>query len=353
MLSALAAALVLAAAPRPTWAVVDVEAPDSMLGLAGQVTRAVLAAAADQKVAVLGPDELRARLAPRDWETLRRCAGKPPCVAQALEGQGVVRAVVGQLARDEKSYLLKLWLIDVPRLEVVADVDRAILIAARRFQADLAEAIPRLLQGQREARGTLVIESNLADAAVTVNGELKGPPPVSLTLRPGKYEVRLERSKHLPVTRLLAVEAGQETRERIALLLKPGEVLDPPVLPELAKRAVTPSVGVFRVGVATWIFAGLTLVGAGGSLYFGLTERAQVQRLLDGYTAATATYAGTRQDALTAKQYALFTNISFAVGGAALVATVVSLLVDAASPRVAVLPLVGPGGAGLALEGRF
>lgn len=357
MLSALLTSLVLAAAPPqpppPRWVVVDVEAPDSMLGLAGQVTRAVLAEAAVQKLPVLGPDELRTLLKPKDLEALRRCAGKPACVAQALEGQKVARVVMGQLGRDEKNYLLKLWLIDVPGLQVVADVDRAILIAARRFQSDLAEAIPRLLRGEAESRGTLVIESNLGDAAVSVNGELRGTPPLTLSLKPGKYEVKLDRKKYLAVVRLITVDADKETREKINLLLKPGEVPDlPPAVPQARKPGEAPG-GPFRVGAATWILGGLTLAGAGGAVYFGLTGKQQVQRLQDGYTAATNTYAGTRAQALAAQQSALFTNIAFGVGGAALVGTIVSLVVDATRPEVALSPWLGGDGAGLALGGRF
>jgi hypothetical protein len=355
MVPALAALLALAAAP-PRWVVVDVEAPDAMMGLAGQVTRAVLAEAQAQHLAVVTPEQLRASLPAKAHEALRHCGGNPACVAQALEGQGVARAVVGQLGRDEKNYLLKLWLIDVPGLEVVADVDRAILIAARRFQVDLAEAIPRLLRGEREARGTLVIESNLADAAVSVNGERAGVAPVSLALKPGKYEVKLERKKYLSVTRLIAVDANRETRERIPLLLKPGEVPDEvPGIPALAKRGEVPTAarGGFRLGAPTWIFGALTLLAAGATTYFGLSERALEQRLLDGYDPATQVYAGTRQDALTARQHALFTTIGFAVTGAALLVTVISLIVDVARPQVAMAPWLGLGGGGLALGGRF
>jgi PEGA domain len=354
MLPALTALLVLGAAPQ-RWAVVDVDAPDALMALAGQVTRAVVAEAQAQKLPVLGPEELRALLKPKDLEALRRCGGKPACVAQLLEGQGVTRAVLGQLGRDEKNYLLKLWLIDVPGLQVVTDVDRPILIAARRFQADVAEAVPRLLRGEREARGTLIIESNLADAAVSVNGEPVGTPPVKLTLKPGKYEVKLERKKYLGVSRLLGVEADQTTRERIALLLKPGEVADEAALPSLARRPEGGGGGGgFHLGAGTWICGALTLVGVGGVLYFGLTEKAQAQRLLDGYQSATGTYAGTRQDALAAQQSALLTNVSWGVAGAALVATVVFLVLDATRPQaVTVAPWLGAFGGGFALGGRF
>jgi hypothetical protein len=68
-----------------------------------------------------------------------------------------------------------------------------------------------LLRGEREARGTLSLTVNLADAQVSVNGEFMGTPPLTLNLKPGKYEVKVERHKYLGIRRLLGVEANQET----------------------------------------------------------------------------------------------------------------------------------------------
>jgi hypothetical protein len=345
------AVLAAAGAGPATLAIVEVEAPDMMVGLAGQVTRAVVSEAGAQKLAFVAPDELRARLQPKAFAELKKCGGKVVCVAQALDGLGLERAVVGTLGRDEKNYLLKLWLIDLKNLTVVADVDRAILIAARRLQKDLDEAVPRLLRGEREARGTLIIESNLADAQVTLNGEFLGTPPVTQALKPGKYEVKVERRKYLSVTRLLNVEAEKETRERFSLLLKPGEVADDQ-LPALATKAGSLESGAgLRLTTPTWVCGGLTLVGGGLSLFFSLSASGQERALLAGYNAATGVYAGTRREALAAQQNALLANVSYAFTAAALVATIIFLVRDAT--RVEVAPVVSAGGGAVVVGGHF
>ncbi len=352
----------LAAAPAQRLVVVDVDAPDMMMGLAGQVTRAVLTEAAAQKFVVTSPEDLRKALPSRQYETLRKCGGKPACVAQALEGQPTIgRVVLGQLTRDEKNYLLRLWLIDVPTLAVVADVDRAVLIAARRFQKDLDEAVPRLLRGEREARGTLTIESNRPDAQITINGEFVGVPPVTLTLKPGKYEVKLERKKYLSVTRLLAVEANQTSTERIVLLLRPGEVADDDEPLGVKKAAPgSPAVAASAPGLVlsppTWIALVATVAAGATSMYFGFTARAQEQHLLAGFDATAGVYTGFRTEAVAAQQNALIANVLFGVTGAAFVTTVILFVRDVLNmshPAVSVAPVLNGSGGGLVVGGQF
>jgi hypothetical protein len=347
-------AALLFAAPAGRVAIVDVGAPETMTALAGQVTRAVLAEAERAQLVFDAPEVLRKKVAPKQYAELRKCGGNPACVAQALDGQGYTAAVVGQLERDDRNYLLKLYFIDLQGLKVIADVDRAILIAARRFQKDLDEAVPRMLRGEREARGTVTIESNLPDAQVSLNGEFVGTPPVKLTLKPGKYEVKLERKKYLPVTRLIGVEANADATERIPLLLIPGEIADPLPGVGAGKQAPAGDRPGARIGVATWIFGALTVATAAVGLAFGIIAHGQDQKLLDGYNATTFTYAGTRADAQGAAQNALLANVFYGAAGACLVATVIFGIVDGLSqPAVQVAPSVTSSGAGLTFGGRF
>lgn len=342
-------ALTLAAAPK--LAVVEVDAPDLMMGLGAQVTRALVTEAQNQKYDVVTPEALRARLDARRLESLRKCGGNAACVAQELSGLGVQRAVLGRLGRDEKNYLLKLWLVDVDRLEVIADVDRPILIAARRFQKDVEQAVPPLLRGEREARGTLVIDANLTDAQVTVNGEFVGTPPLTLTLKPGKYEVKLERNKYLPVTRLMAVEANQTTKEDIKLLLIPGQVPDAQVVPKLVKKEDGASPGLV-LSPLTWVLGGVAVAAGGTGLTFGLISRGQEETLRGGYDPQTQVYAGTRAQALEQNRNAMVANIAFGVAGAAAVGAIISGIVDGTRP-VQVTPTASAGGAGVAVGGSF
>lgn len=344
-------AFFLAASPKT--AVVDVDAPDLMMGLGAQVTRAIEAEARNQKFDLMSSEDLRAKIDARRYEQLKKCGGKPACVAQELEGLGVKRAVVGQLSRDERNYLLKLWFIDLPTLSVVADVDRAILIAARRFQKDVEQAVPPLLRGEREARGTLAITANLADAQLFLNGEFIGTTPLSLPLKPGKYEVKAERKKYLPITRLVAVEANQESKVEFKLLLIPGQLPDDQVVPVLTKKddAAQPQ-STLSLSPLTWVLGGVTVAAAGTGLAFGLISRGQLDTLTQGFNADTMVYTGTRAQALEQNRNATIANISFGVAGAALIGTVVSGIIDG-THSVQVAPTVTPQGAGVTVGGHF
>lgn len=346
------AALVLAAGPKT--AVVDVDAPDLMMGLGAQVTRVILEQAKAQKLDLVTPDDLRAKMDAKRYDSLKKCGGKAACVAQELESFGIKRAVMGQLSRDEKNYILKLWLIDIPTLNVVADVDRSILIAARRFQKDVEQAVPPLLRGEREARGKLSITANLADAQITMNGEFIGTPPVSLDLKPGKYEVKIERKKYLPITRLMGVEANQETKAEFKLLLIPGQVPDDQVIPTLTKKPDEEKTTTVTLSPFTWIFGGTAIAGGGVGLIFGLISRSQFSALTLGYNADTMVFLGTRAAALEQNRNATIANVAFAVGGAALVGAIISGIVDGTRPApVTVAPTVTNSGGGVSVGGTF
>lgn len=354
MLSALSlVALVSGASPRV--AIVDVDAPDLMMGLGAQVTRALLTAAEAERLDVVTPDALRGQLEAAQYAQLKKCAGNVACAAQLLSSVGVERAVLGQLGRDERNYLLKLWLVDLKGLAVIADVDRRILIAARRFQKDVEQAAPPLLRGEREARGTLVVESNVADAQVSVDGDFIGTPPVTLQLKPGKYEVKVERRKYLGGTRLVAVEANQVSTERIQLLLKPGEVPDEQVVPALAKQAAAQEAPPpLQVSALTVISGSVALAAAGTGLGFGLVARSQRAALLSGFDERAGLYQGTRAEAVEQSRNALVANVAFVTAGVAATAAIVSLVFDATrAPAVQVAPVASSGGAGVVVGGAF
>lgn len=349
-----------APAPKPAaakLAVIDVEGGEGLIGLAGQVTRALLEEAKRQNLAVLTPDEIRAQLNPKQYEDLRKCRSSGVCVAQYLQGFGATRAVVGQVGRDERHYTLKLWLYDLATQDLVADVDRQVLIAARRFQKDVEQAVPPLLRGEREARGTLNVESNVNNTQVTMEGEFIGTAPLKLVLKPGKYEVKVERNKYLPISRFVIVEANQTTTQTFQLLLKPGELPDDQVMPALvrkdAPKADDGAEGV-HLSAKTWIAGALTLAGTGVGLYFGLSSWSGEKAIKASYDPLADRYGATRRDALLVQQNALGADIAFGVAGAAAVATVIFIILDAAAPpEVQVAPTAGPGGAGVLVGGRF
>ena len=336
----------------PKLAIIDVDAPELMMGLGAQVTRAIVTEAQAQKLDVMLPDQVREKMDARRYEALKKCGGRAACVAQELESLGVKRAVLGQLTRDERNYVLKLWLIDVPGMAVIADVDRSILIAARRFQKDVEQAVPPLLRGEREARGTLEVQVNLSDAQLTLNGEFAGTPPLKLTLKPGKYELKVERKKYLPITRLVAVEANQATRVELKLLLIPGQVADDQLIPTLTKKP-DETAPPLQLSALTWLLGGASIAAGATGLTFGLIARSQERTLREGYDATNDLFQGTRAQALEQNRNAVVANVAFAVAGGALIGAVISGIVDGNRAPVQLTPTVSPGAAGISLGGSF
>lgn len=331
----------LALTARPvTVAVVDLETPDFMLGLAAQVVRSVVTEARAQKYEVISGEALLAKVDAKRYAELKKCSGKPACAAQILEAMGIERVVVGTLRRNEKSYLLQLWLMELKSLSVVSTVDRSILIASRRFQSDMEAAVGPFLRGEREPQGQLNIEINVAGAEITLNGEVVGKAPLQLTLKPGKYEVKVERSRYLPVTRLVAVEANASTKLELQMLLMPGQLPDDQLIPALTKKSLSNGTGSssFSPGVASWILGGSAVAAGAVGVTFGLLARSQEQALRKGYDANLELYAGTRAQALEQNRNALIAHVSFGVAGAALVGTIISLILDAQHVPVAIAP---------------
>ncbi|MBE2252046.1 MAG: PEGA domain-containing protein [Myxococcus sp.] len=329
MISAVPALVsLLAISAGDTFGVVDVDAADAMMGLGAQVTRAVIDGAHAQQLKVLDPDQLRALVTPEQYGALKKCRDNTACVSQALSGTTVTRVITGALSRDEKNYLLKLWHHDVKGSTLVCDVDRAVLIAARRFQKDVEQAVPGLLRGEREARGTLIVDSNVSTAQISVNGDFIGTPPITLSLKPGKYEVKIEKNKYLPVTRLLAVEANQTTSETFKLLLIPGQAADD----DLKLRPVAAEAGAERAGISlsipTWALGGVTVAAGVSASIFGILAGRAEASLREGLDEATGVYRGTRAQALDQNRNALIANVSFIALGVAAVATAVFLIID-------------------------
>jgi hypothetical protein len=352
-------AVLLCAAPalaQDAVAIVELATPPTMVGLGAQVSLAAATQAQAQKLKVLTSEDLRTRLDPKTYALLVKCGENPACVSTYLSPLGIKRAVVGSLGRDERNYVLNLALVDVVAGTVLADRSRNILIASRRFTKEIAELLPGLLRGEKEVRGTLALVTPVAKALVYLNGDLVGATPFKFTLKPGKYELKVEKKNYLPVTRLVTVEAGRTTEEEVRLLLMPGRQAEEETVPALAGQGGTPEPEARPIALspATWIFGGLTLAAAGVGIGFGAASRSADRTLQEGYDAAANTYAGSRAQALAARQQALIANIGFGVAGAAAIATVVFVVLDVrAASSLEVTPTVGGGGAGLLLGGHF
>lgn len=358
MLRATPLVLMLLAAPSASaapqrLAVVELATPPNMAGLGSQLTQIVLRAAQQQGYVIIPPDRIEATLGQKGLVQLQDCGGEPGCVAVQLSSLPVTRAVVGSLGRDERSYLLKLWLVDLEKRQVLSSIDRAILIASRRLIPDATEAIPLFLRGQREATGTLKLSSTVPNARVTVDGQEAGTTPLTLELKPGEHTVRVEKKAYLRVDRLVRVEANQTTEEEVRLLLAPGQKAPEEEKPKVAKAAESVEAGP-RVPAAAWAAYVAALGASGGAIYFGTQSRKAEQDLKDKYDKQRNIYLGTRAEALEGQRNTLLANVLFGAAGVALgTAVTLTILENQQGPQVKVTPAPAPGGAALLLHGRF
>lgn len=337
-------------------AVVNVYTPPTMVGIGVQVTQTILEAAREEKVPVLLPDEIRAAIGERQYEELRACEGNPGCVQAKLVGLKVDRAVLGSLTRDERSYLVRLWLVDVAKGEVVSTVDRSVLIAARRLTLDLREAVPRLLRGEKEATGTLKITSRVKNVRVFVDQVEHGVLPLSVELKPGKHELRFEKPAYLPVERLMTVEAGAVTEEEVRLILRPNEE-DPDEKQPVFVTEVQeppPEEQSFRLPLSAMVLAGVAAGAGVVGASLGFASKAAETKLKEGFDPGADTYAGTRREALEGARLANLANVAFVVAGTSLLGGVVITLLENRRPaKVSVAPGLVPSGGAVFVEGSY
>jgi hypothetical protein len=343
-----------AAAPGPGLAVVEVAAPPNMQGLATQMTVQILDAAKAQGLNVVPPEDIETFLGPKNTLALKQCGPSPGCVSARLADLPVNRAVVGTLSRDETHYLVHLWLISLTPPAYVAEVDRSILIASRRLQGDVSAALPGLLRGQQEAKGTLVLESSVPGAAVSVDGEPAGQTPLTRMLKPGKHELHVSHPGFYTVERLVSVEPGQTTRDVIRLVAMPGT--EPLALPPPPPEQPVASGGL-RVSVAGWVALGAGLAAAGAGTWLAVASHNNQNELSAGYNPARNSYQGFRSQAVTGQNQATWANVCFGIAGAGLVTfgilTWVSSSAPASAPHASLGVGASPQGASLSLSGSF
>lgn len=324
-------------------AVIDVSTPPDMMGLGAQVTQSVIRGAEAQGYTVNPPDNIRTQLGEKQYEQVQQCNGEPACVVAKLQGVVADRVVVGSLNRDEKNYLVKLWLIDLASGELVADVDRQILIASRRLAQDVNDAVPGLLRGEKEARGKVRITADAKGVSVTMDGTPAGKTPLLLELKPGKHELKAEKKAYYPIERYVTVTAGTTTDEALRMVKIPGEVAEEDVVPSLPqqeqpKRA---ELGAGKIPDAAMATGGAALVLAGAGLGFLLDSQKALDQQGEGFR--------------NSRQYKLdqtYSTVLLAGAGlTAITAVMIGFVMDEDGPQLS--PNVSPTGGGVSVSGSF
>ena len=205
-------------------AVAELHTASALTGMGAQVARAVGDAAEALGFQVLTADEVRETLGSGLASDLRGCEGEPECAAPKLRKTGATRGVVGSLTRDEKSYLLKLWFLDLVNLQVLSTVDRRILIASRRFTPDVNEALPRMLRGEKEATAKVRFTADAPGVVLEVDGVEVGQAPLVLEVKPGKHRVRGRKRGFETVERYFTTLADGSHDESLRMIRRADEM---------------------------------------------------------------------------------------------------------------------------------
>jgi len=328
-------------------AVVPLDSTSDIAGTAERLSIDIAQAASRlPSTAVMRPREVAHALGKEPLASLQACGGKPECVIQWAASLPADRVVIGSLNRNENSYLLKLFLVDLKSKALLSTVDRAILIASRRLQGDVAAALPAFFEGKAESKGMLSVTTSKPGATVQLDGEVAGSAPLTFEAKPGKHILKVTKDDCLPVERFVTVVEGQT--EEIALLLTPipGMVREAE-LPALEKK---PSeTGSSRVPLGTWIAGGVAVAAGGVGIYFAVSAES-----LHSKAGAGPVYQITRKDAMAGRRDAVVGDICFGVAGAAAVTAAIFAIIRPGSPKApqaALMPV--PGGAAASLSGSF
>ncbi|MGI5864157.1 MAG: PEGA domain-containing protein [Myxococcales bacterium] len=337
-------------------AVVRLWSPPNLAGIAAKLTLDLEAVAATESYAVLPSAQVEQLLGAQSFAALQACNGKSACIAAHAGGLPADRMVVGTLDRNESSYLVRLYLVDLSGPTVISSVDRSILIASRRLHQDVHAALPRLLRGEEEAKGKVIITTSARGATVYLDAAAVGTTPCTVEGKPGKHALKVVKDGYLPVERFVTIEV--DGAEEISLLLTPVAGRAPaeqaPVAANL--KAEPEGAGGIAIPAGAWAAGGVALAAAGVGGFFG----ARVSEV-EGRAGTRAPYQITRAEALGAERDALIANLCFGAAGAAAVTAVLLTIFtsgDESEDKPAPVPTVptvilSSSGASLAVGGSF
>jgi len=226
-LSALALAAPARASGTPRMFVLAFKAPPTLAFTGKRLAQAVATEAAKLGTfEVLGPDAVEERVGRRAYQRLVECAGEARCIADADVPLSAERVVGGRLEELESSYEVRVSQVDLGSGRALATFARVVPIGSRQLVAEVVSASGPLLRGEAEGMGELVVSASTPRAEVYVDGRSAGYTPLSMRLKPGSYQVGLEKPGYVkPAPQKVEVSDGDVATVSVALTpLPPGEV---------------------------------------------------------------------------------------------------------------------------------
>ncbi len=340
--SAVCAALTLvcgsfqALARKPSLAIVGVDGPPYMVGLTDEISR-LAAQAARQAYRVEGVEKVRSALGDVALERLTACGPDAACRAAILAPLEVDRALGGTLSQSETSYVVNLWLLDVPGKKVVAQLNRSILIASRRLEADLTEALPRMLAGKVEGGGEIVVRAEPSASMVSVDDSpVGGGAEVHRAVEPGKHRVVIEAEGYLTTEHWVQVASDQVVRLNEKLIPVNGHMPEAQEKETAAAKregSAEEKHGGFSLPVGTWVTLAASAAAFGTGLYFGV-EANNFDHQAGQFDANGVDQGLTRAQAVQGQTDGQVANYLFLGAGVVLVAAIViAIVTPSGSPQ--------------------
>jgi hypothetical protein len=338
-------------------AVASLSSPPHLTGISEMLTQEVLRAAANNPAhELIRPTTVERTLGREAFQHLQACGGKAECVTQYALALQADRIIVGTLGRNDNSYLIKIFLVDLKEHQVLSSIDRAVLIASRRLDSEIKAALPTLLKGEVEAQGKLAIVTSSPNAAIALDGESIGRTPLTVLAKPGRHILKVTKAKYFVVERFVTVEAGKTEEVSLQLTAVPGSSSKAEEEGSLQESGVSQGQRKSLLPTGSWI-AGAASAAAGGlALYFSLHSRSLEKRAGEG----APSYHITRTEAQSGRRSAKIANGCFVgagVGAATAIAFALftpsnsDLSPTPSAPRAGLTPLAD--GAAMSLSGSF
>lgn len=325
-------------------AIVELDSPPYLSGIADELSKIAIQAA-HHRHRVLTPDQVRNVLGEDAPAKLAACPDAA-CRAALLKPLGVARAFGGSLSQNETSYVVDLWLVDVANGRLVAHLARSVLIASRRLEKDMSEAIPTMLSGREEENGELALHVSPAASLVTIDdAPVGGGTDIRRSLEPGKHRVVVQADGYLTLERWVQVVPSQIVRLDEQLIPTSGHIAEAEAeTPAAAAKGAKPEEHrSFRIPVATWVTLGVSAAVFGTGLYFGLTANG-LDHQAGQFDGNGVDQGLTRAQAVQGQTDAQVGNYLFIGAGVVLVAAIVIAIVTP-GPPAAEAPAASPAAA--------